>query len=90
MDQLLKSSMLPNELVRDTIHSVYNRIDASRDFCEGDHLEIIEDTSVWFSDYKWFVVANPYGTGYRWTAATNPTLPEIRYRLRLFSRNLAA
>jgi hypothetical protein len=33
---------------------------------EGDHLEILEDTGVWFNGYKWFAVATPQGTGYHW------------------------
>ncbi len=33
---------------------------------EGDHLEILEDTGVWFNDYKWFFVSTPQGTGYHW------------------------
>ncbi|MFN7025755.1 MAG: SH3 domain-containing protein [Pseudorhizobium sp.] len=33
---------------------------------EGDQIEIIEDTGVWFNDYKWYLVATPNGTGYHW------------------------
>lgn len=33
---------------------------------EGDRLDILEDTGVWFNDFKWYVVATPHGTGYHW------------------------
>ncbi|UIJ73792.1 SH3 domain-containing protein [Aurantimonas sp. HBX-1] len=33
---------------------------------EGDHLDVLEDTGVWFNDYKWFLVSTPQGTGYHW------------------------
>lgn len=33
---------------------------------EGDHLDIIEDTGVWFNGYKWYYVGTPEGAGYHW------------------------
>lgn len=33
---------------------------------EGDHLDILEDTGVWFNEYKWYYVSTPQGTGYHW------------------------
>ncbi|MCF6369661.1 SH3 domain-containing protein [Rhizobium halophilum] len=41
----------------------YRRVASLR---EGDQIEILEDTGVWFNDYKWYVVATPHGTGYHW------------------------
>jgi len=33
---------------------------------EGDQVEVLEDTGVWFNDYKWFRVTTPAGEGYHW------------------------
>lgn len=41
----------------------YDRVASLR---EGDYLDILEDTGVWFNDYKWYLVASPQGTGYHW------------------------
>ncbi|NDW03478.1 SH3 domain-containing protein [Jiella pacifica] len=31
-----------------------------------DDINILEDTGVWFNDYKWFKVDSPIGVGYHW------------------------
>ena len=33
---------------------------------EGDSVEIIEDSGVWWNDYKWFKVNTSRGIGYHW------------------------
>jgi hypothetical protein len=33
---------------------------------EGDPIDVIEDTGVWFNEYKWYKVRTAKGTGYHW------------------------
>ena len=33
---------------------------------EGDPVDIIEDTGVWFNEYKWYRVRTHRGEGYHW------------------------
>lgn len=33
---------------------------------EGDNINILEDTGVWFNDYKWFRIDSPIGVGFHW------------------------
>lgn len=41
----------------------FRRIASLRD---GDEIEILEDTGIWFDGYKWFRVATARGTGFHW------------------------
>ena len=33
---------------------------------DGDNIDILEDTGIWFDDFKWFKVDTPLGVGYQW------------------------
>lgn len=33
---------------------------------EGDPVDIVEDTGIWFNDYKWYKVSTHRGQGYHW------------------------